>query len=299
MSICTITTTAQQKVDTSLLKNQINPSVKTIVKKNAVQQSTSPVSVTKPVTIKNNITSVITSTPIVPVQGTATDIDGNVYRTLQIGTQVWMIENLKTTRLNDGTAIVDPAQYLISKNYFGLQASSFPNGGWGVDVVDPNNHSQYVLKSTNPAYCIYNNLPSNKINYGNLYNWFAVNSGKLAPSGWHVPTDAEWDILLRYVADFNNNNLPYFNSGGNLKSVGGWNSPNTGATNKSGFAALAGGYRSSATFNGIGDQAYFWSSTPRGQYEASAKNLSKGSSGLAVVSGNISLLACSVRCIKN
>ncbi len=295
MVISAIALSAQQKVDTTPLKSQVKPYVTTITNNTTIQPTVKPAATSKPVNLQNKILEL---TPSAPVKGTVTDIDGNVYQTLQIGTQVWMIENLKTTRLNDGTPIVDPVQYLISKNYFGLQPSTFPNGGWGVDVVDPNNRSQYVLRSTNPAYCIYNNLPSNQTHYGNLYNWFAINSGKLAPAGWHVPTDADWDILLRYVAD-SSKTLTYFNSGGNLKAIGGWNSPNTGATNKSGFSAFGGGYRSSGTFMGIGSSARFWSSTPRGQYEASAKTLGNSSSGFAVVSGNVLLFGCSVRCVKN
>jgi uncharacterized protein (TIGR02145 family) len=138
---------------------------------------------------------------------TVTDQDGNVYHTVTIGTQVWMVENLKTTRLNDGTQI--------------------PN------VVDSNSWG-YL---TTPAYCYYNNWQSYGQTYGVLYNWFAVESGKLAPKGWHVPSKTELEILQLYLGG----NL----GGGKLKETGTahWNSPNNGATNETGFYAFGGGKR--------------------------------------------------------
>ena len=96
---------------------------------------------------------------------TVTDIDGNVYNTVKIGTQTWMVENLKTTRFNDGTAI--------------------PN------VTDASAWNAL----TTPGYCWYDNNEANKATYGALYNWYAVNTGKLAPASWHVATDADWKKL--------------------------------------------------------------------------------------------------------
>ena len=104
-----------------------------------------------------------------PTLDTVTDIDGNVYKTVKIGNQVWMAENLKTTRLNDGQLI----QY------------------------EPNNLDWANLRT--PGYCWPNNDSSNKDDYGALYNWYAVNSGKLAPIGWHVPTEDEWKILADFL----------------------------------------------------------------------------------------------------
>ena len=101
---------------------------------------------------------------------TVTDIDGNVYHTVTIGTQVWMKENLKTSRYNDGTPI--PIE------------TDGPT--WG--------------RATAGRRCWYEN-DSARYNsaYGELYNWYAVNAGKLAPEGWHVPTSAEWQTLLTYL----------------------------------------------------------------------------------------------------
>ena len=104
-----------------------------------------------------------------PTADTVTDIDGNVYKTVKIGNQVWMAENLKTTRLNDGQLI----QYA------------------------PDNFNWANLET--PGYCWPNNDPSNKDDYGGLYNWYAVNTGKLAPIGWHIPSEDEWKILADYL----------------------------------------------------------------------------------------------------
>ena len=165
--------------------------------------------------------------------GTITDIDGNVYHTVTIGTQVWMVENLKTTKYNDGTAI--PL------------------------VTD----GQTWANLTAPGYCWYeNDAASYKTTYGALYNWYAVNTGKLCPTGWHVPTDAEWTTLTDYLGGETV-------AGGKMKSIGKieagtglWYSPNTGATNESGFTAVPGGYRlDSGTFYDFGFYGYWWSSS--------------------------------------
>jgi uncharacterized protein (TIGR02145 family) len=159
---------------------------------------------------------------------TITDLDGNVYHTVTIGTQVWMIENLKTTKYNDGTSILL--------------------------VTDDKVWSDLIT----PGYCWYNNDKVNKTTYGALYNWYTVNTNKLCPIGWHVPTDAEWTTLITYFGG-------EIVSGGKLKETGTahWNSPNTG-TNECGFTALPGGCRFIVfvgTFISIGDYGYWWSST--------------------------------------
>jgi uncharacterized protein (TIGR02145 family) len=104
-----------------------------------------------------------------PTLNTVTDIEGNVYRTVKIGNQTWMAENLRTTRLNDGQSI-----------YYRPSSS-----GWASVFA--------------PAYCWPNNDTSNKEAYGALYNWYAVQTNKLAPVGWHVPTDDELKILTDYL----------------------------------------------------------------------------------------------------
>jgi uncharacterized protein (TIGR02145 family) len=155
-----------------------------------------------------------------------TDIDGNTYNTVTIGTQVWMAENLKTIKFNDGTAI-----------------SNVTDGAaW--------------LGLTTPAYSWYNNDIANKDIYGALYNWYTVKTNKLCPSGWHVPSDAEWTVLTTYLGGAS--------AGGKLKETGTthWLTPNAGATNETGFTALPGGYRyNGGTFGNIGILGDWWSST--------------------------------------
>ena len=102
--------------------------------------------------------------------GSVLDVDGNTYKTIQIGTQLWMAENLKTTKFNDGTLIPE------------VRGSSEWNN------------------LTKPAYCWYDNDSATyRAAYGALYNWYTVNTTKLCPSGWHAPTDTEWNTLLIYL----------------------------------------------------------------------------------------------------
>lgn len=161
---------------------------------------------------------------------TVTDIDGNIYNTIRIGTQVWMKENLKTSRYNTGSTNLIAAQ----------------------------NNTDWINSNTNktPSWCYYDGEVTNNANYGKLYNWYAVNSGNLAPFGWHIPTKAEWTTLISYLG---NESV----AGGKMKATTLWNSPNTGATNSSGFTGLPGGVRSNET--GVsqtkGNNGYFWTST--------------------------------------
>lgn len=141
--------------------------------------------------------------------GTVSDIDGNSYHTVTIGAQVWMVENLKTSRYRDGTFI---PQVSGDAEWEGL---------------------------TSGADCFYANDPQMVAIYGILYNWFAVNdSRKLAPAGWHIPSDAEWSALEDYLGGEGV-------AGGKLKEAGygHWLTPNDGATNETGFSALPGGHR--------------------------------------------------------
>jgi len=154
-----------------------------------------------------------------------TDADGNVYHSVIIGTQTWMVENLKSTKYNDGTAIPFITDQTTWKNL------------------------------TTDGYCNYEDVVINGEKYGHLYNWYAVNTGKLAPKGWHVPTDAEWSKLENYLGGA-------AIAGGKMKSTTVWASPNTGATNESGFNALPGGYRyTTLNMNTIGYFGFWWSST--------------------------------------
>ena len=172
-----------------------------------------------------------------------TDIDGNIYHTVTIGLQVWMSENLKVTRYNDSTSI--------------------PN------VTD--DLEWYNLSTA--AYADYNNSPGNVATYGRLYNWFAVNTGKLAPKGWHIPTNDEWTTLENYmIANSYNYDGTKTGSkiGKSLASTFGWlASTKIGAVgydlpsnNKSGFTALPGGRRwDSGIFYGQVVYGVWWSST--------------------------------------
>ena len=157
------------------------------------------------------------------------DIDGNVYKTVTIGTQEWMAENLRTTTYNDGTSISNVTDF--------LEWSSLNTG----------------------AYCNYNHtLDEDTIaTFGRMYNWHAVNTGKLAPKGWHVPTDADWATLCNYLGGETV-------AGGKLREAGTlhWQTPNTGATNESGFTALPAGNRYYLdVFDGIGFMGAWWSAS--------------------------------------
>jgi len=161
---------------------------------------------------------------------TVADIDGNVYQTVTIGTQVWMSENLKVTQYHDSTAIPNVSDA----------------GKW--------------TELTTGAYCNFNNEISNAATYGCMYNFYAVaDSRNLCPTGWHVPTDSEWTTLETFLG------YSSPTPGGNLKEAGTshWISPNTGADNSSGFSALPGGYRdnSNGRFYYLGIDGYWWSAS--------------------------------------
>jgi uncharacterized protein (TIGR02145 family) len=196
-----------------------------------------------------------------------TDVDGNTYNTVSIGTQCWSKENLKVTKYNDGTSIP-------------LDASGGSGGNGGVVTWSG---------LATGAYTIYGNESStgpNATNYGFLYNWYAaagiITTGgsptkNICPSGWHVPTDAEWTILIQTLDPdqlVNSGNVLTFTgfqspiAGDQMKSTdtqptpGGWNSPNTGATNSSSFSAIPGGSRDvDGSFTTIRNNAFFWSAT--------------------------------------
>ena len=184
--------------------------------------------------------------------GTVSDIDDNVYKTIQIGDQVWMAENLKTTKYNDGTSI--------------------PN------VTDDKDWFHRTL----PGYCWYENNVDNKDVYGALYNWFTVNTGKLCPEGWHVPTDAEWHTLVLFL-DPNAVQEALEESqiaGDKLKETGTthWPIINLRATNESGFTALPGGMRM-----GSQDTQTFWDICYIGEWWSSTE-YNTGSAWLRMIS---------------
>lgn len=165
---------------------------------------------------------------------TVEDINGNVYKTVTIGSQVWMAENLRATSYNDGQNILR---------------------------VTESNEWDNLTKG---AYCWYNNDINNSESYGALYNWFAVNTDKICPEGWAVPSSVEWDTLINYLGG-------NFLAGGLLKEEGTthWRAPNMGATNKFKFNALPAGVRVSyISFSNFGNNTYYWSSTQYGKDKA-------------------------------
>jgi uncharacterized protein (TIGR02145 family) len=171
-----------------------------------------------------------------PSSNTVTDMDNNVYQTVIIGPQEWMAENLKTSRYNDGTAIP-----LVTDNK-----------AWS--------------NLTTPGYCWNSNDTfSYKDIYGALYNWYTVETGKLCPSGWHIPTDAEWTILFDFMNDSSEIAADKFKETGTTH----WNAKKSYATNETGFTALPGGgrYRYGA-FAGVNFYGYWWSATESGTRNA-------------------------------
>lgn len=196
---------------------------------NPKQEETNPNNNTNPNTITEPTTAAFNPNL---TYGSMTDQDGNTYKTLTIttakGTQVWMAENLRTTTYNDGTAIPHITDDSAWKNL------------------------------STPAYCNYDYTPNNQFiaTYGRLYNWHAVNTGKLAPTGWHVATEQEWTDLVNLLGD---------SAGAKLKEAGTthWWTPNTNASNASGLTFLPSGFRSyvNGSFNGQGGYGHWWSST--------------------------------------
>lgn len=195
---------------------------------------------------------------------TVTDVDGNVYNTIKIGTQTWMLENLKTTKYNSGA----PIQKIIDVEK------------WKFDISG--------------SFDWYNNDESNKAIYGALYNWAAVKKGNLAPKGWHIPSVEEWQVLIDYLGGKKI-------AGGKLKVQGidFWDSPNKGADNSSGFKAVASGVKSTeGSFSFVGNRTLFWTSTSSNLLQAKSITLMFNSPKTTVFSISKNY-GCSIRCIKD
>jgi uncharacterized protein (TIGR02145 family) len=200
---------------------------------------------------------------------TVSDLDNNTYNTVQIGTQCWTQSNLKTSRYRNGDNIPT-----------GLSNSVWQN-------------------TTSGAYVIYNNDPVNDGLYGKLYNHYAVTDSRgLCPTGWHVPSDGEWTTLENHLGGSSV-------AGGALKSTatqptpGGWNPPNTGATNSSGFTALPGGLRLDlGDFGGMALHGDWWSSDLLSGSPAWHRSMDRTSSVINRFGGNRSL-GFSVRCCRD
>ena len=222
-----------------------------------------------------------------PCGTTITDIDGNSYNTVLIGSQCWTKENLRVRRYNNGTAI----QFDATGGSGGSSAT------WQNLTIGA--HTIYANDSTT--------TPSNLTKYGYLYNWYAAKgiytTGNIAstdtlnvcPVGWHVPTDAEWTTL---TTELGGESV----AGGIMKSRGTayWDSPNTGATNESGFSALPGGIRLfDGNFNAVRSNAYLWSADETSSSYAWIRTLdTDDGSVIRGFFGNKSAGA-SVRCIRN
>ncbi len=176
----------------------------------------------------------------VPETGTVTDSNGNTYKTVKIGEQWWMAENLRVTNYSDGTTIPE--------------------------VID----DQDWRTLTTDAMCWYNSsYIQYGVDYGGLYNWHAVHKGKLCPDGWHVPTDEEWQQLERYLGmsaeEAKGLGWRGTDEGGKLKASDTtyWHSSNPGSTNSTGFTALPGGYRNNynGSFGFITGVGYYWTAS--------------------------------------
>ena len=202
------------------------------------------------------------------------DIEGNVYQTVKIGTQVWMAENLKTTKYNDDAAIP-----IVTEN-----------ADW--------------IALTTDAYCwAQNNETTYKPLYGALYNWYAVETGKLCPTGWHMPTDAEFitmEVSLGMTqVDASGTEFRGTDQGKQMKSTTGWAEGENG-TNTSGFTALPAGYRAYGTgiSEGLGLITYWWTATMTDQDIAVYRRLD-GDSDQVYRLGTYKRAGKSVRCVKD
>jgi uncharacterized protein (TIGR02145 family) len=199
------------------------------------------------------------------------DIEGNTYSTVQIGSQCWTKQNLMVGRYRNGDLIPHVRD----------------NSSWS--------------NLTTGARCWYNNDTTYLFTYGNLYNWYAASDSRgLCPTGWHVPSDNEWTILVTYLGGESI-------AGGKMKSTGTtyWYSPNTGAINEIGFSALPGGYRNNdGRYNNIRNNAFFWSGTELDSSLAWYRYLSSASSKVyrgnyLSVNYNYKSVGASVRCLMN
>ena len=204
--------------------------------------------------------------------GEMKDIEGNTYKTIKIGTQVWMAENLRTTQYRNG----DPIPIVTSGTSW--SSASFKSG----------------------AFCWYNNDETKEYTYGALYNWYAVTDKRnLAPEGWHIPSDEEWSTLVNFLGGESE-------AGGKLKEIGTihWFSPNLGASNEYLFTLLPSGCREGSemqgtgSFWGINDKAYQWSSTQASSTQVWFRRVSKDGTDIFRASGS-GQYGMSVRCVKD
>jgi uncharacterized protein (TIGR02145 family) len=194
---------------------------------------------------------------------TVKDIDGNTYNIVQIGDQFWLKENLMVTKYRDGHPI-------------------------------PNNADSTVWANlTLGGRCYYDNDADNNGTYGSLYNWFAVDNERgLCPTGWHVPTDAEWTELVEYLGG-------EYIAGGKMKTTTLWEAPNEGATNNSGFSALPAGERTfESEFKELGFMGTWWSQTQDSEEVGISYHIENSFANIGRNYNN-KKAGFSVRCIKD
>lgn len=211
------------------------------------------------------LTSSTSACPFTCGSSSVLDYDGNTYNTVLIGSQCWMKENLRTTSYSNGTAIPNVAN----------------NATW-----------EALLTS---AWCYQGNDPSYNLTYGKLYNWFAMKDvNGICPSGWHVPSNSEWNTLSTSLGG-----ASY--AGGKMKATGFtyWSSPNTGATNNSNFTGLGGGYRSNnGNFGDFMTYAFMWSSTNAGAETGNYYDLRHDGTYLSS-NTQIKQAGLSIRCLRD
>jgi uncharacterized protein (TIGR02145 family) len=199
--------------------------------------------------------------------GTVSDIDGNAYKTIEIGTQVWMAENFRVTKNNDNSPIA-----LVTNNV-----------AWGA--------------LSTPGYCWYNNDSSTyKTLYGAMYNWYEVNTGKLCPTGWHVPSDEEWSILITFIGG-------EIGAADKLRETGitHWKSSNPAVTNIYGFTALPSSYRTNiGAYHPLGDAGSWWTTTTPANIPSRAfyRMILVNDSNLPK-DNDVKTIGFSVRCVKD
>ncbi len=207
-----------------------------------------------------------------------TDIDGNQYRTVQIGDQIWMAENLQVTHYRNGDIVPEVADL---DEWVALES-----GAWSY----------------------YDNDPEKGAAYGKLYNWYAVSDPRgLAPEGWHIATEDDWRKLEAFLGmsgeqidDVEFRGVEA-NVGGKLKAVGTdrWNEPNSGATDETGFSALAGGYRDNdGPYCFFGKYGAFWSSSETENGRVWFRGMTAAEPGVYRFSFN-KKCGFSVRCVKD
>jgi uncharacterized protein (TIGR02145 family) len=196
--------------------------------------------------------------------GTVTDVDGNIYHPVVIGTQVWLRENLMVKKYRNGDAITNVTD----------------NTEWNAQTAG--------------AYCDYMNIETNSALYGRLYNFYAViDTRGICPVGWHIASNDEWTILFNYLGGLDV-------AGGKMKEPGisHWTTPNDGATNESGFLGLPSGFRTFNGFSGVGKFENFWTSTENDATTAWDYYI-KNINAIAVKNSIEKFYGFSVRCIKD